>query len=109
MVQQITEVHGRGVVGTPKTRRGTRVVALDPRTVDALHRHRATQELERAAWGPRWNDANLVFTREDGLPLRPEYATRHFMALVSRWAYLGSACMTCGTLTRPSPWRLESR
>ena len=84
VVQQITEVHGRGVVGTPKTRRGTRVVALDPRTVDALHRHRATQELERAAWGPRWNDANLVFTREDGLPLRPEYATRHFMALVSR-------------------------
>ena len=30
------------------------------------------------AWGPAWNEAGLVFTREDGSPLRPEYATRHF-------------------------------
>lgn len=84
VVQQITEVHGHAVIGTPKTRRGTRVVPIDPRTVEALQRHRATQDLERAAWGPAWNDADLVFTREDGRPLRPEYATRHFLALVSR-------------------------
>ncbi len=47
-----------------------------------LRRHREAQELERSTWGPAWNDAGLVFTRENGLPLRPEYATRHFQALV---------------------------
>ena len=34
--------------------------------------------------GPSWNDAGLVFTREDGRPLRPEYATRHFQAIAER-------------------------
>ena len=42
------------------------------------------QDVERAAWGPAWNDAGLVFTREDGRPLRPEFATRHFQALAQQ-------------------------
>lgn len=46
-----------------------------------LRRQRETQNLERAAWGPAWNEAGLIFTREDGRPLRPEYVTRHFLAL----------------------------
>ncbi len=66
---------------TPKTKRGTRVVPLDLETVAMLRRQQETQTLERLAWGPAWNDAGLVFTREDGRPLRPEYATRHFQAL----------------------------
>jgi len=82
--QQITEVHGRGVVGTPKTKRGTRVVPIDDDTVAILRRHKEMQVVERTAWGPAWNDAGLVFTREDGRPLRPEYATRHFQALAKQ-------------------------
>ena len=82
--QQITEVHGHSVVGTPKTKRGTRVVPIDADTVAMLRRHREMQEVEQTAWGPAWNDAGLVFTREDGRPLRPEYATRHFQALAER-------------------------
>jgi integrase len=81
VVQQITEVHGRGVVGTPKTKRGTRVIAIDQETVEMLRMQKETQDLERSAWGPLWNDAALVFTRQDGRPLRPEYATRHFQAM----------------------------
>jgi integrase len=81
VVQQITEVHGRGVIGTPKTKRGTRVIPIDVGSVAMLQRQKETQDLERSAWGPAWNDAGLVFTREDGRPLRPEYATRHFQAL----------------------------
>jgi len=84
VVQQITEVHGRAVVGTPKTKRGTRLVPIDDATVAILRRHREMQEVEHTAWGPAWNDAGLVFTREDGRPLRPEYATRHFQALAER-------------------------
>jgi integrase len=84
VVQQITEVHGRGVVGTPKTKRGTRVIPIDGDTVAILRRHQEMQDVERAAWGPAWNDAGLVFTREDGRPLRPEFATRHFQALAQQ-------------------------
>jgi integrase len=79
--QQITEVHGRGVVGTPKTKRGTRVIPIDDDTVAILRQHKEMQDVERAAWGAGWNDVGLVFTREDGRALRPEYATRHFQAL----------------------------
>ena len=49
-----------------------------------LRRHQEMQDVEHTAWGPAWNDAGLVFTREDGRPLRPEYATRHFQALAER-------------------------
>ena len=81
VVQQITEVHGRGVVGTPKTKRGTRLIPIDDGTVAILRRHQEAQEIELVAWGDAWNESGLVFTREDGRPLRPEYATRHFQAL----------------------------
>ena len=81
VVQQITEVRGRSVVGTPKTKRGTRLVPIDAGTVAMLCRHREAQGIERVAWGPAWNEAGLVSTREDGRPLRPEYVTQHFQAL----------------------------
>ncbi len=81
IVQQITEVRGKAVVGSPKTKRGTRAVPIDDDTVAMLRRHREGQAVERMAWGSAWNEAGLVFTRENGLPLRPEYATRHFQQL----------------------------
>jgi integrase len=82
--QQITEVHGRSVVGTPKTKRGTRDIPIDANTAALLRRHQEMQHVERTEWGPAWNDAGLLFTREDGRSLRPEYATRHFQALAER-------------------------
>jgi integrase len=81
VIQQITDVNGRSMVSTPKTKRGQRLVPIDAETVAMLRRQRETQNLERAAWGPAWNEAGLIFTREDGRPLRPEYVTRHFQAL----------------------------
>ena len=72
------------MVGTPKTESGTRVIPIDEVTVAVLRRQRELQEVEHAAWGPALNDAGLVFTREDGRPLRPEYATRHFQALTKK-------------------------
>jgi integrase len=83
VVQQITEVRGRALVGTPKTKRGARIVPLDATTVDHLRDYREAQELEKTAWGPAWNGQELVFTREDGRNLRPEYVTRHFQRLAS--------------------------
>ncbi len=84
VIQQITDVNGHSVVSSPKTKRGQRLVQLDPDTVEALHRHREAQNLERLAWGAAWNDAGMVFTREDGRALRPEYVTRHFQDLTEK-------------------------
>ena len=84
VIQQITDVNGRSMVSTPKTKRGQRLVPIDAETVAMLRRQRETQNLERVAWGPAWNEAGLIFTREDGRPLRPEYVTRHFQALALR-------------------------
>ena len=85
IVQQITEVHGKAVVGTPKTKRGARVIPIDEQTVTRLVEHRVIQEQERALWGADWKDSGLVFTREDGSGIRPEYATRHFQKLAARF------------------------
>ncbi|MHB8188410.1 MAG: site-specific integrase [Dermatophilaceae bacterium] len=84
VIQQITDVNGRSMVSTPKTKRGQRLVPIDAETVAMLRRQRETQNLERVAWGPAWNEAGLIFTREDGRPLRPEYVTRHFQALAEK-------------------------
>lgn len=66
----------------PKSRAGTRTMALDPATVDALREHRRRQLEERIAAGPVWQDlqtdhlgtsrSGLVFTWEDGRMIHPE-------------------------------------
>jgi len=84
VIQQIVEVRGQPVVGTPKTKHGARVLSLDTVTVASLRRHRSVQDLERSAWGPAWNGAGLVFTREDGRGLRPQHATKHFAVLAGQ-------------------------
>jgi len=56
----------------PKTAKGRRMVALDPRTVAALREQRERQMLERSLMGDAYNDWDLVFAREDGTPLHPD-------------------------------------
>jgi integrase len=81
VVQQIVQLGYKTAVSEPKTARGVRTVALDPGTVGVLREHRRRQAEERLGWGGAWVDTGLVFTREDGSPLHPEYVTRHFQVL----------------------------
>lgn len=75
----ITQRGGELRYGKPKTKKGERPVALDARTVDVLRRYGTRQAEDRLRWGSAWlNDGNLVFTREDGSPVRPDFVTRHF-------------------------------
>jgi len=76
--QQIVQLGYATAVGEPKTKSGVRVISLDSQTVDALRTHRAEQSAERLAWGSAWVDSGLVFAREDGSHLHPEYVSRHF-------------------------------
>jgi integrase len=57
---------------TPKSERSRRSVDLDAATVTALRQHRRAQLEERLAYGPGYQNSDLVFTREDGSPPHPE-------------------------------------
>lgn len=65
-------------VSTPKTKRGQRSVALDPRTVAVLREHRKRQIEERLAAGPAYAPGELVFTTEDGSPVHPDRLSKMF-------------------------------
>jgi integrase len=78
-IRQTLVLAGRQVVRSePKTNRGRRSVALDPRTVAQLRAWRAAQAAERLAWGAGWTSSGLVFTRDDGTPLHPEWLSDAF-------------------------------
>ncbi|WP_018909471.1 tyrosine-type recombinase/integrase [Salinispora arenicola] len=75
------------VEGAPKTPAGRRAVALDKHTVAVLRAHRRRQlddKAKAAADGTPWTDTGYVFTRTDGLPINPNYATTRFRKLVQR-------------------------
>jgi integrase len=75
------------VEGDPKTAAGRRTVALDKHTVAILREHRRRQ-LERRnrrhAANTVWDDSGYVFTRKDGQPINPNYATTRFWKLTER-------------------------
>jgi integrase len=76
--QTLVTVGYRVEYGTPKTDRGRRQIPLDTRTVAILRSHRARQAQERLAWGPAYDDADLVFAREDGRWVHPDTFCQHF-------------------------------
>jgi integrase len=114
VIQQIMQLGYQTAVGAPKTSSGEyRRVDLDAGTVAALLAHQLRQEMERGEWGDAWadwqepfrtnpkrvafatgrllpscgrNDCShgLVFTREDGSHLHPEYVTRHMQRLAKK-------------------------
>jgi integrase len=90
-------------IGTPKTERGNRTIALDPATVTALREHRTRQLEERLAWGPAWTDTGHVFSREDGTDIHPQRLSQWFRRLVSSSDYPRSVSMIMPTraLCRP--------
>jgi integrase len=71
-------------VSTPKTKKGEREIALDPRTVEALRAHRKAQVKEQLAMGEHYQDGGLVFARPDGTPIHPDRASKLFNGLVAR-------------------------
>jgi integrase len=53
-------------------------VALDSVTLATVRDHRKRQMQERLAWGPLYQDNDLVFCAEDGSPIHPEAFTGMF-------------------------------
>ncbi len=61
--QTVISVNDRFEIGTPKTARGRRSVALDPRTVTALEAHRDRQATERSLLGEGYRNQDLTGLR----------------------------------------------
>lgn len=80
--EQIIQVGYKTKVSTPKSD-SDGLVALDAATVAVLRDHQRQQQAEREAWGEAWTDTGYVFTTELGLPVLPDYTSRHFLRLVA--------------------------
>jgi integrase len=79
--QSLMSVSGKPAMSAPKTQKSRRGLSLDPVTVAAIRSHRAAQARERLAWGDGYHDQGLVFTRENGTPVRPDSFSRRFQQL----------------------------
>jgi integrase len=66
------------VEGDPKTPAGRRAVALDKRSVQIHRRYGQDRKTEAVEKGKPCTDTGYVFTRSDGLPINPNYATTRF-------------------------------
>ena len=84
ITQTLLDVGNELSVGSPKTAKGRRLVALDRATVAVLRKHRAGQLEERLAFGQSYNELGLVFCQEDGAPVRPAWLTRAFSQRVAK-------------------------
>jgi integrase len=76
--QTVVLIRGRIAFSEPKTERSRRRIPLDSVTIRALKAHRSRQGEERLRWGTLWQDTGLVFTREDGSPIDPNWLSRRF-------------------------------
>jgi integrase len=68
----------------PKSEAGVRVVPLPEVVAVALREWRKRQNADRLAWGPDWPNTGLVFTREDGSPVPPQWLSVRFETLAYR-------------------------
>jgi integrase len=79
----IAHEHGRPYLDDPKTAAGQRTIALEQTTIAVLRLHHRRQRLQLHDLGKRWRPGGLVFTRTDGRPIRPDWLTHRFTALVA--------------------------
>jgi integrase len=69
----------------PKSEAGERIVPLDSGTVNVLKTWKRQQAKERLMAGPAWIDSGMFFTRVDGRPLREEWISERFDALIDKY------------------------
>ena len=68
---------GKVEVSEPKTARGRRRIALDPKTIEALKAHAARQADEQSRC-ESWSESGYIFTTSEGQPLDPHRISKAF-------------------------------
>ncbi|MER6828956.1 tyrosine-type recombinase/integrase [Streptosporangium sp. NPDC000563] len=69
--------------GDTKTKRSRRVLKLPKKAIEALRAHHRRQATERLQAGEKWQDHDLVFCREDGMPLDRWQVRREFQKITT--------------------------
>lgn len=79
----VVKVNGRTVLRLNVTKSPTsrRSIPIDSHTAALLGQHRVRQLEERLAAGPFWEDHDLVFANEVGMPINPDTFTRRFLRI----------------------------
>jgi integrase len=80
----LVKVNGKLVSGPPKSRRGNRLIDIEPDVVRVLNEHRQRQEADRVAAADYWVTSDLVFTSEVGTPVDPDNLKRVRYSLMDR-------------------------
>lgn len=82
--QTILNVGYEITLGSPKTARSRRTIALDPETTRVLAEQKRRQAVERGVLGRAYLDRDLVFAHEDGRPAHPDVFSQTFRRAVRR-------------------------
>lgn len=85
--QQVQEIGGRLVIGTPKSEAGDRVLPLPAEICALLDTRRGAQLARRIKRADTWVDHGLIFCSRDGGPLWPRNVEDEFYRL-KEWAGL---------------------
>lgn len=75
---------GSYIYRQPKSAKGRRTVALSPAAVEVLREYRELVTSERLLAGSHLADNDLVFSKADGSPIRPDTITRAWSDLAKR-------------------------
>ena len=82
-VKRNLSVTKQGVVFVPpKSAKGCRSVALGVPVIEALRRHKTTQETVKREIGNSWEDLGLVFPNQTGKPMNPWIVTKRFQKIL---------------------------
>ncbi|MBT2735330.1 site-specific integrase [Bacillus sp. ISL-7] len=76
--------NGKHLFQTPKTKNSKRLISLDDKTLALLKKWRICQMEEDFANGIINGGNNLVFTREDGIPLRLAYLNEKLKIIIKK-------------------------
>lgn len=78
------QIDGKHLFQTPKTKDSKRLISLDNKTIALLKKWRISQMEDGFANGKINGSNNLVFTREDGTPLRLAYLNEKLNILIKK-------------------------
>jgi len=75
---------GSYIFRQPKSAKGRRTVALSPSATQVLQEHREKTTIERLLNSSPLKDSDLVFSKNDGSPIRPDTITRAWSDLARK-------------------------
>ena len=75
---------GSYIFRQPKSAKGRRTVALSPSATQVLREHREKTTIERLLNGSTLKNSDLVFSKKDGSPIRPDTITRAWSDLAKK-------------------------